>query len=78
VKTARIIRSDGTIVHIDMKKLLSGCVAPQGECKDYVLYPGDTMVVPESRKFNWGLISTILGIIMVSLQITYIGIQLAR
>jgi hypothetical protein len=66
----KIIRSDGTVVSMDMRGLMSGKVSKRESAK-YVLYPGDTMFIPESFAINWGLISAILGIIMISLQIIY-------
>jgi polysaccharide biosynthesis/export protein len=67
-KKAKIIRGDGTVITVDMRELLSGRMSKR-ETEKYLLYPGDTMYVPESFSINWGLIATILGIVCVSLQI---------
>jgi polysaccharide biosynthesis/export protein len=67
-KTAKIIRSDGTVISVNMRELLSGRMSKR-ETEKYLLYPGDTMYVPESFSINWGLIAAILGIVSVSLQI---------
>jgi polysaccharide export outer membrane protein len=67
-KTAKIIRGDGTVISVNLRELLSGRMSKR-ETEKYLLYPGDTMYVPESFGINWGLIATILGIVSVSLQI---------
>ena len=67
VKKIKIIRTDGTIVNVDMKSFW-GEGAKRNNTK-YVLYPGDTMYVPESFNIPWGLISTVLGVVNLSLQI---------
>jgi polysaccharide export outer membrane protein len=67
-KKAKIIRSDGTVISVDLRELLSGRMSKR-ETEKYLLYPGDTLYVPESFSINWGLIATILGIVCVSLQI---------
>ncbi len=67
-KTAKIIRGDGTVISVNLRELLSGRMSKR-ETEKYLLYPGDTMYVPESFGVNWGLIATILGIVSVSLQI---------
>ncbi|KMQ52013.1 Capsule polysaccharide export protein [Chitinispirillum alkaliphilum] len=64
----RIIRSDGSVVEVPFNDLFG-----RGGTRDmnrYVLYPGDTMYVPEGFSVPWSLIATILGIINVSLSIT--------
>jgi len=74
-KTIRIIRADGSIVTVETR-LLWGTEGKH-DTKKYILYPGDTLYVPETFEVPWYLISTILGIISVSLSIfltvSYLG-----
>lgn len=67
-KSIRIIRGDGTVVPVNMAEIMSGRLSKR-ESSKYLLYPGDTMYVPESLTINWGLITTILSAIAISLQI---------
>jgi polysaccharide export outer membrane protein len=75
-KWAKIIRGDGTVISVNLHDLLSGKISKRESLK-YLLYPGDTMYVPESAMINWGLISAILGVIMISLQIAYYSVMLS-
>jgi polysaccharide export outer membrane protein len=76
-KTIRVIRGDGTVISVNMADLMSGRLSKHDSAK-YLLYPGDTMYVPESFEINWGLISTILSIIAISLEIILLTNQLNR
>lgn len=67
IKSIKIIRSDGSIVLVDMKQLWGG--ATKRDTRKYLLYPGDTMYAPETFQIPWGMISTILGVVSVSLSI---------
>jgi polysaccharide export outer membrane protein len=67
IKTIRIIRADGTVVPVDTKTLWGN--EGKRDTKKYVLYPGDTMYVPESFEIPWGLITTILTVIILSMTI---------
>ena len=67
VKTIRIIRGDGTVVQVETKTLWGN--EGKRDTKKYVLYPGDTMYVPETFEIPWGLITTILTAIVLSLEI---------
>lgn len=69
-KTIRIIRGDGTVVPVNMADLMSGRLSKR-ESSKYLLFPGDTMYVPESYQINWGLISSILSVVMIAFQIAY-------
>lgn len=53
IKTIRIIRADGTVVLVETKTLWGS--EGKRDTKKYVLYPGDTMYVPESFEIPWGL-----------------------
>lgn len=64
VKIVKIIRADGTVVDIATKDLWSG-----GSKDSFILYPGDTLYVPESLKIPWALISSILTIASIGLTI---------
>jgi polysaccharide export outer membrane protein len=74
-KTIRIIRADGSIVTVETR-LLWGAEGKH-DTKKYILYPGDTLYVPETFEVPWSMIATILGIISVSLSIfltvSYLG-----
>lgn len=65
-KGIKIIRSDGTVITVNTSELWGSA---KYDTKKYILYPGDTMYVPESFKLPWGIISTVLGVLSVSLQI---------
>jgi polysaccharide biosynthesis/export protein len=76
IKTIRIIRADGTVVPVETKTLWGN--EGKRDTKKYVLYPGDTMYVPESFEIPWGIIATILSIISISLQIIIMSNTLSR
>jgi len=67
VKTIKIIRADGSVVNADMNEIWNA--TETYDTKKYVLYPGDTMFVPETFKMPWGVLGSILSIISVTLQI---------
>ncbi len=62
-KLIKIIRADGSVVDINVKALLSG----GGERT--LLYPGDTLYIPDTFTIPWGLISTILSITSITVLI---------
>ena len=64
VKEIKIIRSDGTVINVNLKEFWSS-----GSKEKYILYPGDTLYVPDSFQVPWGLISTVLGVVSVSFSI---------
>ncbi len=63
----KIVRSDGSVVTANMKELWTA--SAKYDNKKYLLYPGDTMYVPESFRVPWVVISTILTIVSLSFQI---------
>lgn len=65
-KGIKIIRSDGTIVQVNTQEIWGSA---KYDTKKYILYPGDTMYVPDSFRIPWGIISTLLGVVSISLQI---------
>ncbi len=66
-KTIKIIRADGTIMTVDARKLWSA--EGKRDSKQYMLYPGDSMYVPESFEMPWNVIYTVLMVVSVSLSI---------
>ena len=64
VKTLKIIRADGSVVTVSTKEIFGA-----GAKQKYMMYPGDTMFVPHTAEIPWALISSLLGIISVSLGI---------
>ncbi|MBN2036181.1 MAG: polysaccharide export protein [Chitinispirillaceae bacterium] len=76
-KWAKIIRGDGTVIAVNLHDLLSGRISKR-ESSKYLLYPGDTMYVPESMLINWGLIASILSVVSISLHIAMYSIALSQ
>jgi polysaccharide biosynthesis/export protein len=76
IKTIRIIRADGNVVAVDTKTLWGN--EGKRDTKKYVLYPGDTMYVPESFEIPWGIITTVLTIIILSMQIVIYSNSLSK
>jgi polysaccharide export outer membrane protein len=66
-KVIKIIRADGTTVSVDVKKLWG--TEGKRDMKQYVLYPGDTMYVPESFEIPWNLIYIIMSTIAITLSV---------
>jgi polysaccharide biosynthesis/export protein len=66
-KTLKIIRADGTIVTVDARKMLN--TEGKHDPKQYMLYPGDSMYVPESFEIPWNAIYIVLATISLSLSI---------
>jgi polysaccharide export outer membrane protein len=72
VKSIKIIRADGSITDIPASKIWTSEVK-----RTSLLYPGDTMYVPETFTIPWAAISTVLSIISMSLTITLTIITLS-
>jgi polysaccharide export outer membrane protein len=66
-KSIKIIRADGTILSIDARKLWSA--EGKRDAKQYVLYPGDTMYVPESFSIPWNALYVVIATISMTLGI---------
>lgn len=66
-RVVKIIRGDGSIISLNLKDLWQN--SAKYDARKYLLYPGDTVYVPESFQMPWGLLAAILGIVSVSLQI---------
>ncbi len=75
-KFIKIIRADGSIVTVDTKYLWG--TEGKHDTKKYILYPGDTLYVPELFEIPWGLISTVLGCIAISLEIFILVTSLGK
>ncbi|MBN1575286.1 MAG: polysaccharide biosynthesis/export family protein [Chitinispirillaceae bacterium] len=73
VKGIKIIRGDGTIIAVNTAELWG---TAKYDTKKYILYPGDTMFVPDSFEVPWALLSVILSVINVSLQIVLLMTRL--
>jgi polysaccharide export outer membrane protein len=67
VKVIKIIRGDGTIISVNLRDLWNNTT--KYDTRKYLLYPGDTIYVPESFQMPWGLIATVLGVISASLSL---------
>lgn len=72
----KIIRADGTILNVDTKSLWG--MEGKRDSKKYVLYPGDTMYVPEGFQIPWGTITVILTIVIITLQIITLSGSLSK
>lgn len=66
-KLIKIVRSDGSVITANLSELWGA--STKYDNKKYLLYPGDTMYVPETLKVPWVVISTILTIVSLSFQI---------
>jgi polysaccharide export outer membrane protein len=64
VRMVKIIRADGTTIDVITKNIYDG-----GEKGKYLLYPGDTLYVPESVKIPWSLMNTILTALSTTVTI---------
>ena len=76
VKYIKIIRADGTIVTADMKDIWNS--SSKYDNKKYLLYPGDTMFVPDTFKMPWGVLSSLLAILSVTLQVVTLMNNMSR
>lgn len=66
-KFVKIVRTDGTVITANMKELWGA--SAKYDNKKYLLYPGDTMFVPESFRVPWSIVGAILSVVSLSLQI---------
>jgi polysaccharide biosynthesis/export protein len=71
----KIVRANGDITTVDLQIVLERKGANQEET--FLMYPGDTMFVPERKAIPWGLIATILGVINLSISLTFTVVNLA-
>jgi polysaccharide biosynthesis/export protein len=66
-KTIKIMRADGTVVTIDARKLWN--VEGKRDVKQFLLYPGDTMYVPESFEIPWYVIYLVITSLSATISI---------
>jgi polysaccharide biosynthesis/export protein len=66
VRGIKIIRADGTNIAVNTADLWG---SSKYDTKKYLLYPGDTMFVPESFSVPWGTLSVILSALSITLQL---------
>lgn len=72
VNKIKIIRADGTVVDVSMdEKFWSGQTK-----QNFILYPGDTLFVPESFKMPWGVITVIVSILHMSITIAFYAFRM--
>jgi len=65
-KGIKIIRGDGSVLSVNTSDIWGSATY---DSKKYILYPGDTMYVPDSFQIPWALLSVILTVVNVSLQV---------
>lgn len=73
-KSIKIIRSDGTVVSVNSSELWNSA---KYDTKKYILYPGDTMFIPETFEVPWHVISVLLSMVSVSLNIVLLMSRLS-
>jgi polysaccharide export outer membrane protein len=66
VKGIKIIRADGSNINVNTTDLWG---ASKYDTKKYLLYPGDTMYVPETFSVPWGTLAVLLSALNIALQI---------
>jgi polysaccharide export outer membrane protein len=72
-RIAKIIRADGTIISVDLLDLCNGKMSKL-ETNKFLLYPGDTIFIPETFIFNWGVLAAILSAVALALEIALYAI----
>ena len=65
-KTLKIIRADGTIVTVNARQMWKA--EGKRDARRYVLYPGDTMYVPESFEMPWNVLYIIMMCVSLALS----------
>ena len=65
-KTIKIIRADGTIVTVNARQMWKA--EGKRDARQYVLYPGDTMYVPESFEMPWNVLYIIMMCVSLALS----------
>lgn len=70
----KVIRSNGDIVQVDLATFMQKKGSNQEET--FLLYPGDTMFVPEKFSIPWALLSTIVSVVSASISLTLLIINL--
>ena len=70
----KIIRANGDISTVDLKVVLEQKGATNDET--YLMYPGDTLYIPERFQIPWGFISTVVGTISACIGLVLLFISL--
>ncbi|MFH0920000.1 MAG: polysaccharide biosynthesis/export family protein [Fibrobacterota bacterium] len=74
IRFLKIIRANGDISTVDLKVVLEQKGATNDET--YLLYPGDTLYVPERFQIPWAFIATVLGVINMSISLIFTFVAL--
>ncbi len=71
VDKIKIIKFDGRVFNLKLSSLwdLKRKNIAGTDNRKILVYPGDTILVPKPRKFNWAMITTIVASVNVVLQI---------
>ena len=71
VDKIKIIKFDGRVFNLRLSSIweLKRQNIAGTDNRKILIYPGDTVLVPEPRKFNWAMITTIVASLNVVLQI---------
>jgi polysaccharide export outer membrane protein len=72
----KIVRANGDISQVDLQVILERKGANQEET--FLLYPGDTMFVPEKATIPWALIAAILSVINLAFVVTFDFVNLSN
>ncbi len=72
VKKARIVRASGNVLDVDLTEFFNSTNVKASET--YLLFPGDTLFIPETWAFPWGMTMTILQGLNLVLLVLF-GIQ---
>jgi polysaccharide export outer membrane protein len=75
VNEVKIIRADGTVLPIQVRQMLNS--SAKHDVSKYLMYPGDTLFVPETFAINWSMLHTIVMTISVSLSIFLVATKLS-
>ena len=66
IKKIKIVRASGDVANLEMEKFWTSKGGKQRE--QYLLFPGDTLYVPESFRIPWSVMSTIVS--MLNMAVT--------
>jgi polysaccharide export outer membrane protein len=69
----KIIRADGTTIAVNTLELWGSA---KYDAKKYLLYPGDTMYVPDTFSVPWATLAVLLSALNVALQIALVMVRL--
>ncbi len=69
VKTIRVIRKDGDVFNVSLKHIWFNDDDETNYRENLLLNPGDTLIVPPPRRFNWRMYTAIIATLSLILQI---------